>query len=435
MTDYSTVAEFTAATVSLSDDTMVYIQNYYGVDGGGHWCRIKSSPPSPTFHYAWHKSANNKYAILAETRPTFKMFGGVSGPDLRNTTAFNTALSYAEATGNYYCFIDGSFTLIKRPWVIKTRMRWAGSVVLGSDIVANYPDDFAHGLFHQVCSLDAGGLSIDNLHILSFRTTFGGCAIISRCGRRTDITITGTPTIGEVVTINFHFSAADHNVSYTVLSGDTLEDICHGLDHAVMSAITVFNAGFAPAVYDNILIMTGNPQLTATISGGTTGTLVVTVGSSTDLTVGYQFLSNVEISSMNGWDYPIFLDASRQLVVGAPSVRTVAWNGVGCFGGQYAACRIDAESISWMGGYCVQAGGVTGNLQIGVTSPGVQDSNISIALITDNLVLDFVKRTMITVGSIYHNCTNTGNSEDVRVLSAKIGGTKQTNWTGTSGYV
>jgi hypothetical protein len=454
---FGNVAAFEAATIGDAINR-VYIASYYSAvfgNPGSHWCKIQDTAPS---HYAYHVSSNGKYAVIEQDYLTFEMFGGkafTTGEE--NAGAFNKFMSYAYATGRSTLNFSGSNYYFKeRPWAYHGNSAGIyGLNIVGAGkemtrIYCDYAEDDDHGFFHVLPNHNGGQYNVRDLSILSTRTTFGGCAIYAIDGNRTDVTLSGTITAGDTISVNIRYSSTDHIATYTVQSGDDLNVVADALDLLIRQNSTLRDTdGFRTAVYDNILFIIGNSTISTTISVSTSdgATISGAVGTTNLYTCGYLHFQNIDISSSNGWTFPIYIDGDRH--PGSPQgLRSTYLLNVQAFGGLTASAVFKGVvHLSLVGCETVQAGGSSGNLYISGKSGAyadtisivcpqvggdlsldyVQQVVISIGEIAGDLVLDHVNNVNINVGLIASDIANTSNTNGVSVC-AKVAGSVQTNW-------
>ena len=432
---FPTVAAYAAATVSLADNTMIYIHNYYaGVDGGGHWCRIKSSPPT---HTAYHVSANSKYAVLTEINPDFRMLGAQPyGVTADCTPYLDMWQDYCDAniscsslripTGNW------TFTTLPRPIFVQGAP-W-GRTIVGDGmqntlLYTNYSTSSFLGFFHLLPNANGGGMSIGNLQVISQKTDFSnGAAIASHSGYVTTVKV-GAPTTGNVLTITIAGTA----ITYTVIAGDNARNCAAFLALNINNNATIFNAyNIAIAVKDTVVILSRSsapPTITVSSSGATTMTKT-TVGAQTS---GYITMNNLNVSAANGWSYSIRFDGVRQ-DISPLGIRSIFANNCNFFGAQQKSVSLfGCAGAQFTNCTVVQAGGTSGTLEINGTSfQKCQNIYWSGGAVND-ILLDFAAFGTIVLGTVPTNVLNTSNTDSYKIIG-RIQGTAQTNWT-NSGYL
>ncbi|MET4197295.1 hypothetical protein ABIB96_001283 [Bradyrhizobium sp. LA3.X] len=436
MVVYPTVAAFAAATVSLADDTPIYIANYYaGTDGGGHWCRIKSVTPS---HPAYHLSANGKYAVLAEKKPDFRQFGAnTDGSDC--TPYWNIWLKYCAATAwvSSLHIPTGNWIFSTRPDPIMTSGLPWGRTITGDGLqntilYPSYSTGAFFGMIHLLPNANGGGLAIRDLQIISQRTDFGsGAAIATHDGYVKTMTVGGTITTGNVLTATVGGTA----VNYTVLAGDTKQSIAYAMASAINANSTIFNTIFAIAIpCDDKIVLISKASAPATLTTGTTGATTLTVATVGQQTTGYITIERLNITANNGWSFSLHFDGRRE-DISPLGIRDVSISGCNFFGGQVASAAFyTTNGLSVVNSACIQAGGTSGTLILdGVSGNPSQNFSWSGNAIND-ISLGWAAFGTINVGNILGNVVNGSNTDHIKVMTGNIVGTAQTNWT-NSAYV
>lgn len=436
MTEYSTVAEFAAATVLLSDDTMVYIQNYYaGVDGGGHWCRIKSSAPA---HPLYHTSANGKYAVLAELNPNALQLGCQPyGVTADCTPAYNAWLKYCAA--GLGCsslhWPSGNWTFATRPDPIFTQGLPYGRTITGDGVQStifytSYQAADIYGFFHLLPNGNGGGLEIKDCQIISTRTDFtGGCAIAAHDGYVTKLVAGGTIHAGDVLTVTVNGTA----VTYTVAPGDTLQNIVAFVAMLINGNSTIYNSYVMAIPCDDTAVVISKASSPATITVGSSGTTTLTRTTVGQQTAGYIVLQNLNITAHNGWSYTVLFDGMREDVSPSLGIRSIFGDNCNFFGGHYASVALwGCVGFQFTNSTVVVAGGASGTLSISGLS-GFKSQNFywSGGAIND-LSLDQAAFGTIAVGKILGDALNTGNTDGIKILAGSIAGAKSTNWTNSA---
>lgn len=460
---FDSVAAFEAATIG-DDATYVYIKRYYTSfvssfgNPGGHWCKIQDTAPN---HTAYHVSADGKYGVMEMDYLTIEMFGGKAfngaGP-IDNTDALNKFYSYIISKGGGALNIGiGRYDFNKRPNAFAGNASGffgfsiSGAGKSSTQLYSSFAEDDNHGLIHLLPNGGAGGYVIENCSLISGRTTFGGMGIYATAGKTTPVTLAGTVTAGDTITVNVNYSSTDHTFAYTVQSGDTLADIARGLDAALHANATLVAANYVAATADSVLYIIGptdvSPTISSSLSSGATET--ATVGTTHDYSNGYIRLNGLYVSSANGWHLPVKLDGSRRKTSGGPGIRTIHINDCSIFGGEtYAAHFKGFVHLSIKGTETVLAGGSSGDLKLEGTTDFksdtftidmmqiggdlivdyVQQGTVNLGLLGGDLNLDHCDYMVVTAGSITGDVINTSNVEGVGVR-AHIVGTVQSNWT------
>jgi hypothetical protein len=356
-----------------------------------------------------------------------------------NTPSLNAFYRYALATGAKALQVPPkSYAFLTRPNAFYGQSgHWSVSILgsgnQGSSFNPSYAEDSWHGLLQTLPNANGGGFSVKDLTIVSGRTNFGGIGIYALSGRLTPVTVGGTVTAGNVVTVTIQFSAGTFNASYTVQAGDTLAKIARGLDAAIHANGTLTGALFTAATVDNVLYVIGDPLTTYTVTASSNGTATVTVGMSNSYTNGYIFLENIVITSANGWDWPLKLDGRRAVAAATPSVRTINLTNCAFFGGQFAAAEFQScAGVQWNGGYSALAGGTSGDVIVsGLATVPTGNSNLNVGAVGGNLKLDACENLQVTCPLVGINLTNTSNTRYATVRG-RVTGTVGTSWVNSS---
>lgn len=433
---FATVAAYQAATVTLADDTPIYIANYYaGTDGGGHWCRIKSVAPS---HPAYHTSANGKYAVLAEVNPNFRQFGAnTDGSDC--APYWNIWLKYCAATAwvSSLHIPTGNWIFSTRPDPIMTSQLPWGRTITGDGLqntilYASYSTGAFFGMIHLLPNANGGGLVVKDLQIISQRTDFSsGAAIATHDGYVKTMTVGGTITTGNVLTATVGGTA----VNYTVLAGDTKQSIAYAMATAINANSTIFNTIFAIAIpCDDKIVLISKVSAPATLTTGTTGATTLTAATVGQQTTGYIVLERLNVTANNGWSFSVYFDGRRE-DLSPLGVRDVSISGCNFFGGQVASAAFyTTNGLSVVNSACIQAGGTSGTLILdGLSGNPIQNFSWSGNAIND-IAFGWAAFGTINVGKILGNVVNGSNTDHIKVMTGNIVGTAQTNWT-NSAYV
>ncbi|QOG20471.1 hypothetical protein [Bradyrhizobium sp. SEMIA] len=435
MVVYPTVAAYAAATVSLADGTNVYIANYYASEpGGGHWCKIASSPPS---HGAYHTSANGKYAILAETFPNFRMFGARPA-NADNTPYLDMWNDYCDANTNCSTLDIGAsnwtFTTVPRP-IWTPGIPW-GRTIRGAGRVStilytNYSVPDYRGFIHLLAQGGGAGLIVRDLQITSQKTDFScGAAIASHDGHVQKLVVGGTITAGNALTATVNGTA----VTYTVGGGDTAKSIANGVASAINANVTIATAGVIAFPINGNVSVISKASSPATVTTGTTGTTTLTRTVLGQFTTGFITLDALVITSANGWSYPLLLDGTRG-DVNPIGIRDVSISNCSFFGGHYASVLLNcADGVSVTNSDCILAGGASGSLIITGTATQKSQNFIWSGGAINDIILDNAAFGVITTGKVLAGVQNTSATDSVKIMAGSIVGTAQTNWT-NSAYV